>query len=259
MPGLVVKDDQTVTVTLATADPIFDQKIATALIPPVKISQAVDESGAQKADWWRPENGVVVSGPFMPESMDLDQGIVTMVPNPNFFGPKPKLEKIVISTVSDPITATLMLQRGDMDAATELITPTIIQDLGADFLGGPALAKGQQFWFDASKPPMDDINVPQGPDHGRQPRGAGARRLPRRAVHGRRPDPQQGAGRRSGLSRSTPSIRKAPRQRSQLQVQGFRSPAEDHVRRHLDADARGCRSVHRRAVAQDPGHPGHRE
>ena len=35
MPGLVVKDDQTVTVTLATADPIFDQKIATALIPPV--------------------------------------------------------------------------------------------------------------------------------------------------------------------------------------------------------------------------------
>ena len=34
-----------------------------------------------------------------------DQGIVTMVPNPNFFGPKPKLEKVVITTVSDPITA----------------------------------------------------------------------------------------------------------------------------------------------------------
>jgi peptide/nickel transport system substrate-binding protein len=159
MTGLVVNADKSITVTLAVADPIFDQKIATDLIPPVKISQAVDADGNQKADWWKPENGVVVSGPFMPESMDLDQGIVTMVPNPHFFGPKPKLDKVVITTVSDPITATLMLKRGEMDAATELITPTIIQDLGADFLGGPALAKGQQFWYDASKPPMDDINV----------------------------------------------------------------------------------------------------
>lgn len=159
MTGLVVTDDQTVTVTLTEPDPIFDQKIATALIPPVKISQAVDENGVEKADWWRPENGVVVSGPFMPESMDLDQGIVTMVPNPNFFGPAPKLSKIVITTVSDPSTATLMLKRGTMDAATELITPTIIQDLGADFLGGPALAKGQQFWFNPNRAPMDDINV----------------------------------------------------------------------------------------------------
>lgn len=106
-----------------------------------------------------PQNGVAVSGPFMPESMDLDQGVITLVPNPNFFGPAPKLEKIVITTVSDASTATLMLKRGNMDAHTELITPTIIQDLGADFLGGPPLAKGQQFWFNTSRAPMDDINV----------------------------------------------------------------------------------------------------
>ena len=159
MKGLVVADAQTVTVTLAGPDPIFDQKIASDLIPPVKISQAVDANGDQKPDWWKPENGVVVSGPFMPESMDLDQGIITFVPNPNFFGPAPKLSKIVITTVSDPSTATLMLKRGKMDAATELITPTIIQDLGPDFLGGPPLAKGQQFWLNAHRAPMDDINV----------------------------------------------------------------------------------------------------
>lgn len=159
MKGLVIKDDKTIIVTLSSPDPIFDQKIATALIPPVKISQAEDASGREKAEWWHPDNGVVVSGPFMPESMDLDQGIIVMVPNPNFFGPAPKLSKIVIKTVSDASTATLMLKRGEMDAHTELITPTIIQDLGADFLGGPPLAKGQQFWFDAHKPPMDDINV----------------------------------------------------------------------------------------------------
>ncbi len=159
MSGLVIKDDKTIVVTLAGPDPIFDQKIATALIAPVKISQAEDASGQEKADWWMPQNGVAVSGPFMPKSMDLDQGIIVMVPNPNFFGPAPKLDKIVITTVSDASTATLMLKRGEMDAHTELITPTIIQDLGPGFLGGPALAKGQQFWLDAHKPPMDDINV----------------------------------------------------------------------------------------------------
>lgn len=157
--GLKIIDDKTIEVTLASADPIFNQKIATALIAPVKISQAVDSSGQEKAEWWHPSNKVAVSGPFMPETMDLDQGIITMIPNPNFFGPAPKLEKIVITTVSDASTATLMLKTGKMDAHTELITPTTIQNLGADFLSGPPLAKGQQFWFDAHKPPMDDINV----------------------------------------------------------------------------------------------------
>ena len=159
MSGIVVKDPKTVVVTLSAPDPIFDQKIATALIPPVKISQVKDENGDQKADWWHPKNKVAVSGPFMPQSMDLDQGIITLVPNPKFFGPAPKLSKIVISSVSDASTATLMLKTGKMDAHTELITPTLIDDLGADFVSGPPLAKGQQFWFDAKKPPMDDINV----------------------------------------------------------------------------------------------------
>jgi len=157
--GIVVKDESTLEVTLTGADPIFDQKIATALIAPVKIALAEDATGKEVQEWWTPAKGVVVSGPFMPESMDLDQGILTLVPNPNFFGPKPKLDKIVITTVSDASTATLMLKTGKMDAHTELITPTIIQDLGAGFLNGPPLAKGQQFWIDAHKPPMDDINV----------------------------------------------------------------------------------------------------
>lgn len=159
MSGLKVINERTLEVTLSRPDPIFNQKIATALIAPVKISQAVDADGREKIEWWHPKNNVVVSGPFMPESMDLDQGIITLIPNPNFFGPAPKLEKIVITTVSDPNTATLMLQTGAMDAHTELITPTIVQDLGIDFISGPPLAKGQHFWFNSFRPPMDDINV----------------------------------------------------------------------------------------------------
>ena len=159
MSGLVIKDSRTVEVTLSKPDPIFYQKLATALIPPVKISQAQDSNGEQITEWWHPKNGVVVSGPFMPQDIDLNSGIITLVKNPNFFGPEPKLDKIIITTVQDAQTATLMLQRGQMDAHTELNTPTMIQDLGKEFADGAMLAKGHHFWFVSSRPPMDDINV----------------------------------------------------------------------------------------------------
>ncbi len=159
MSGLVVKDDRTIEVTLSQPDPIFYQKLATALIPPVKISQAQDENGQQITEWWHPKNDVVVSGPFMPESMNLNTGEIVLVKNPNFFGPEPRLDKIIINTVQDAQTATMMLQRGQMDAHTELNTPTMIQDLGKEFADGSMLAKGHQFWLNSSKAPMDDINV----------------------------------------------------------------------------------------------------
>lgn len=159
MSGLVIKDSRTIEVTLSKPDPIFYQKIATALIPPVKISLARDSNGDQITEWWTPKNGVVVSGPFMPQDMDLDSGIITLVKNPNFFGPEPKLDKIIITTVKDEQTATLLLQRGEMDAHTELMTTTMIQDLGKEFVDGAMLAKGHHFWFSSNKPPTDDINV----------------------------------------------------------------------------------------------------
>jgi peptide/nickel transport system substrate-binding protein len=159
MSGLRALDNSTIQVTLSQPDPIFFQKLATNLIPPVKISQAADANGEQIQEWWHPDNGVVVSGPFMPTSMDLDQGIITLERNPNFFGPEPQLDKIIITTVSDAQTATLMMQRGQMDAHTEFLTPTMIQDLGADFASGAMLAKGHHFWLSAAETPTDDINV----------------------------------------------------------------------------------------------------
>lgn len=159
MSGLVATGERSVEVTLSEPDPIFFQKLATALIPPVKISQAADANGEQIQEWWHPDNGVVVSGPFMPTDMDLDQGVITLEPNPNFFGPEPQLDQIIITTVTDAQTATLMLQRGQMDAHTELNTPTMIEDLGRGFAEGAMLAKGHHFWLDSGKAPTDDPDV----------------------------------------------------------------------------------------------------
>ena len=159
MPGLVVKDERTVEVTLSAPDPIFHQRIATHLISPVKISQARGADGEEVPEWWHPKNGVVSSGPFMPESMDLDRGEIVFVRNPNFFGPTPKLDKIIFVTVEDAQTATVMLQQGEVDAHTELSTPTMVDDLGPEFGSGPLIPKGHHFWLDGSKEPTNDPNV----------------------------------------------------------------------------------------------------
>lgn len=159
MTGLVATDAQTVDVTLSAPDPIFYQKLATNLIAPVKISQARGEDGEQKLEWWRPENGVIVSGPFMPELMDLDRGIITFVRNPNWFGPAPKLDRIIVTSVEDSQTAITMLEAGEADLHTYIETPTLVADLGLDFVAGPDMPKAQHFWLNANAEPTNDINV----------------------------------------------------------------------------------------------------
>ena len=159
MTGLVAKDAQTVEVNLTAPDPIFFQKVATHLIAPVKISQARGEDGEQKLEWWRPENGVVVSGPFMPESMDLDRGVITFVRNPNWFGQAPKLDKIIITSVEDNQTAITLLENGEADIHSTIETPTLVDDLGLPFIDGPELPAAQHFWLSVNVEPTNDINV----------------------------------------------------------------------------------------------------
>ena len=159
MTGLVVKDPQTLEVNLVAPDPIFNQKLATNLIAPVKISQAKGADGEEILEWWLPENGVVTSGPFMPESMDLDMGEIVLVRNPNFFGPSPKIDKIIITSVEDSQTAITMFQNGEADVHTYIETPTLVADLGLPFVDGPEMPKAQQFWFNVNVEPTNDINV----------------------------------------------------------------------------------------------------
>lgn len=159
MSGLVVKDSSTVEVTLTAPDPLFHLRIATNLIAPVKISQALGPDGEEVTEWWHPKNDVVVSGPFMPVSMDLDAGVYEFVRNPNFFGPTPKLDRVIITVVEDPQTQVTMLQNRELDAASSLSSPTLIDDLGADFVSGTLIPKGYHMWLSAANEPTLDINV----------------------------------------------------------------------------------------------------
>jgi len=159
MPGLVAKDDYTVEVSLTAPDPAFYMRIGSNLISPAKASQCVGANGEEVLEWWHPKNGVVTSGPFVPETMDLDKGEVVFVPNPYYYGTAPKLKQVSVLTVEDNAVATVMLQNREADGHLSLLTPTAIDDLGADFLSGPMIPKGQHFWFHCKRKPTDDINV----------------------------------------------------------------------------------------------------
>ncbi|NBZ86322.1 ABC transporter substrate-binding protein [Stagnihabitans tardus] len=156
--GIVVTDDATLTVTLSGPDPIFFQRLANHIAPIVKVSVARGADGNEVPDWFLGANGAT-SGPFMMEAADLDTGLITWVPNPNFFGEAPKLARIELTSVEDNVTATQMLKSGEFQAHTELVTSTMIQDLGADFAAGPTIPTSQHFWFNTTRAPMDDPKV----------------------------------------------------------------------------------------------------
>jgi peptide/nickel transport system substrate-binding protein len=159
--GIATPDEGTVVVTLGASDPIFFMRIANHIAPITKASQSRGENGEEILDWYRPDNGAVYSGPFKLASIDLDSGNLAFEANENFFGPKPKLARIEISSIEDNVTATSLLKTGEFNAHTELVTSTIVQDLGAEFASGPLIPTSQHFWFNSKRAPMDDPKVRQ--------------------------------------------------------------------------------------------------
>ncbi|MBB3609535.1 ABC transporter substrate-binding protein [Rhizobium sp. BK602] len=161
LAGVATPDEGTVIVTLTDVDPIFFMRLANHIAPITKASQSRGSDGEEIIDWYKPENKPVFSGPFKLTSIDIDAGKLVFEPNENFFGPKPKLARIEISSIEDNVTATSLIKSGEFNAHTELITSTIIQDLGPEFSAGPLIPTSQHFWFNISRAPMNDPKVRQ--------------------------------------------------------------------------------------------------
>jgi len=161
LTGVTTPDESTVVCTLTQADPIFFMRLANHIVPITKAAQSRGSDGEEVADWYKPDSSAVYSGPFKLTALDIDAGTLTFEPNEKFFGPKPKLARIEISSIEDNVTATSLIKSGEYNAHTELVTSTIIQDLGPEFSAGPLIPTSQHFWFNTSRAPMDDPKVRQ--------------------------------------------------------------------------------------------------
>jgi peptide/nickel transport system substrate-binding protein len=155
MAGLVAKDDHTIEVTLEVADPLFNWRLATTHMNPVKAEQAK----AAPEEFWKPENKPAVSGPYMLESYNPDGGEATLVKNPNWWlGEGQYLDKITFKFVPQGDTVTTMVQNNEVDASLVPLSRSFAKQI-PDFFR-PIKAFGfNTFWLATTVEPTDDPNV----------------------------------------------------------------------------------------------------
>jgi peptide/nickel transport system substrate-binding protein len=102
----------------------------------------------------------VGTGPYLLDSYTPGQQAVFKV-NPNYWGPKPKNDGVIIRYYSKSSTMKLALQKGDLDMAFRDFTPTEYKSLAQK---GLVVHKGagssiRYLVFNVNRAPTDDVNV----------------------------------------------------------------------------------------------------
>jgi peptide/nickel transport system substrate-binding protein len=118
---ITVVDPMTVKITLSSVNVAFLSWLtqpAMQIMDSVALKQhgGTDAADADKTDTAKAylDQNSCGTGPFTLTSW-TSKAQVVMVANPNYWGTKPKLSKMVVQYVADPSTALQMLQKGDID------------------------------------------------------------------------------------------------------------------------------------------------
>lgn len=154
--GLQALDDSTVQVSLVNPDPAFHWRIATAHLVAARPDKAL-EFGL--TEFWRPENGPIVSGPYILTAYDPDLQTAEMEPNPNWWMDEgPYLDKITFQFVPDAQVIGAMVLNDEIDVSLAAI-PVALKEQAPDFFR-PIQAVGfNTFWLSTAAEPTSDPNV----------------------------------------------------------------------------------------------------
>ncbi|WP_052890641.1 peptide ABC transporter substrate-binding protein [Thermogemmatispora carboxidivorans] len=102
LSGVRALDNQTLQITLTQPTPFFLEVLTNPLFDPLN-AVLVQKYG--QANWTSQAAGNAVgTGPFMVKSWQHNVKMV-LVPNPHYYGPKPRLREVDMLFVSDPATA----------------------------------------------------------------------------------------------------------------------------------------------------------
>lgn len=155
-------DDRTVEVTLPkTASPQGFLSVLTftvgAVVDPDEAM--AHQSGTDRGEAWL-RNHSAGTGPYVLERWDTESRAV-LTANPNYWGPKPRLTRIVIQHVPESSTQKFMVESGDADIAANL-TPEQARELSAKpnvkvQKGG--LLQLVYVGMNAKHPPLDKVQV----------------------------------------------------------------------------------------------------
>jgi len=167
--GLEAPDDNTFKITLQHPAAFFKWVVTLWVAEPIRKDIVEKAAGGTfpSSDTTKPEiwaqkaETIIGQGPFMIKEI-VSKDHVTLVPNPNYWGGAPHLQKITEWFIEDANTAYAKYQTGDLDAIT---VPLANVDLVRN---DPKLSKEAKvypklttFWmtFNAQKTPFDNPDV----------------------------------------------------------------------------------------------------
>ncbi len=102
LQGVRALDDHTLQITLTQPTPFFLEVLTNALFDPLNAA-VIQRSG--QAAWANQVAGSPVgTGPFMVKEWDHNVKMI-LVPNPHYYGPRPRLSEVEMLFVNDPATA----------------------------------------------------------------------------------------------------------------------------------------------------------
>jgi len=167
--GLSAPDDHTFVIKLDHPAAYF--KWVTTLWMGVALRKDIVEQAAggtlsstdaTKAEAWANNASTIVGdGPYMIKEIAAKDH-VTLVPNPNYWAPKPKLEQIIYYEISDANTAYSQYQTGALDIiGVPLADVTVVRNDPKLSKEGKLIPTLSQYWisFNTTKAPLDDKNV----------------------------------------------------------------------------------------------------
>ncbi len=150
----VTASGATVTVTLKRADPL-------AKFLPATIAGFVYEKSsvsANVANYGTPQVPTVGAGPYMVSHYAPDSD-VTLVRNPNYYGPKPKWNTIVFKSIPDPQTLLLALRSGEIDGTLSAETSQAASYKSFSSVQAFSIDAWSGLTMDMTQAPFSDINV----------------------------------------------------------------------------------------------------
>jgi peptide/nickel transport system substrate-binding protein len=150
----VTANGTSVVMTLKKADPL-------AKFLPATIAGFVYEQSsvsANVANYGTPQVPTVGAGPYQVQSYAPDSQM-TLVRNPNYYGPKPQWDTIVFKAIPDPQTLLLALRNGEIDGTLSATTSTAPSFKSFANVQSFHLNSWSGLTLDMTQKPFSDINV----------------------------------------------------------------------------------------------------
>lgn len=151
--GIKVQDERTFVVTLKKPATYF------ATIPAFTVTFPIRKDVIEKfgRSWTDPEH-MVVTGPFKLSEWKHDARI-ELVPNPQYRGPKPKLQKVTAYVVAEDTTAISMFETGKIQYLSRLPALEIERLKKNPAYHSLPYLRGYYYGFNVTKPPFNDVRV----------------------------------------------------------------------------------------------------